>query len=226
MKGTVLQAFGNWSGPDQTVDMNFVAGGDVVGSSSDPQNFPFVWQPHTPLSTAIAQTLKIAMPGYAQSINISPKLVIGYTMSGHYQSLDQFSQFIGELCQSLVGGKYQGVVIATNGVTVTATDGTVAAPTTKAIAYTDLIGQPTWIGPATISVKTVMRADLHARDSVTLPPSLVTTTAQAMSAFQDKTSFSGNYDIQQVHHYGNFRQASAESWATVFQMTPTLQAKT
>ena len=221
MQGKILYAFGNWIGTDQTVEMNFIPGGDL-GSPNEPANFPFSWPAGIPLATAIAQTLSIAMPGVPQTINISPKLVLNYAVTGWYQSAQQFADFINEISWTIIGGAYNGVSIVTNGQTASVFDGTQGGSSVKALAFTDLIGQPTWSGPATISVKTVLRADIHQGDTISIPPSLLTVTAAAAPslALPDKTAFSGAYQVQQVHHYGNLRQADANSWATVFQVTP------
>jgi hypothetical protein len=223
LKGKIFQAFGNWINTDQTVDLNFIAGGDI-GSPASPQNFPFTWPAGTLLSSAIARTLSTALPGLTQQIAISPKLVLNYDVTGWYQSAQQFADFVNDASSSLIGGTYHGVSIATNGHTVRVYDGTVApaANTVKQIAFQDMIGQPTWIGPGIISVKLVLRADLHVSDTIKLPPSLVTQTSGALLRFQDKSAFSGNYLIQQVHHYGNFRQPDAASWNTTIQAVPGL----
>jgi hypothetical protein len=227
MQGKILYAFGNWVGTSQTVEMNFQPG-QTLGSATNPQNFPFSWPAGVPLATAIAQTLAIAMPGVTQNINISPRLALNYAITGWYQSAQQFADFINEISSTIIGGTYNGVSITTNGQTVNVFDGTVAAPSVKAIAFPDLIGQPTWSGPATISVKTVLRADIHVGDTVSLPPSLVTVTAQGASflALADKTAFSGKYYVAQAEHFGNFRQSDAESWATAYQMNPIPQDQT
>jgi hypothetical protein len=57
-------------------------------------------------------------------------------------------------------------------------------------------------------------------DTIAIPPSLFTVTQQTSQRFQDRSSFSGNYLVQQVHHYGNFRQPDANSWNTTIQATP------
>jgi hypothetical protein len=227
MKGQIFQAFGNWVGTEQTVDMIFVAGGVAAGSSSAPSNFPFIWQANTPLSTAIANTLKIALPGFTQNINISEKLTINYTMTDHKQSLQQFSDFIQGVSQSLIGGDYPGVTISLNGNVVTVDDGTVMVVTGQiiiAIQPADLIGQPTWLSPGVISVKTILRSDISVSTKVTLPKTLITTTSASFQSLQDNSTFSGQYQVQQLHQYGNYRQPSADAWNTTLQLTPVATA--
>lgn len=228
MQGTVLQGFGNWVGTTQTIDMIFVAGGTAAGSQDAPGNFPFSMPAGTPLARAIANTLSIAMPNLPPTISISPNLILNYDVTGHYPSLVTFASFIKALSHGIIGGTdYQGVAITSDGQTISVFDGAGPAPITgvKAIAFQDLIGQPTWIDGGTVSVRTVMRADVGLGDTISIPPSLFTVgglnSAQYLSGMaKDKSTFSGNYLVQQVHQYGNFRQADSASWASVFQVTP------
>ena len=241
IKGQILAAWGNWIGTDQTVDMVFSAGVGVGGPDA-PANFPFFWAAGTPLKAAIAQTLSTALPGLTQDINISPSLVLNYDVSGYYQSASQFADFIKELSvgipvpgggtiDEISGGGYSGVKIVTNGQAARVFDGTTptAASGIGQVAYQDLIGQPTWIAGGTISMKTILRADIHVGDTITIPPSLVTTASLAAAQFnaglaKSKTTFSGEFLVNQVHHYGNFRQADAASWATVFQLAANIKS--
>ena len=216
VKGTIFQAFGNWVGTDMTVDLNIRAGG---GSSDAPLNFPFTWKAGTPLGIAIGQTLSIAMPTFKQNIQVSPKLIINHDETGHYETAEQFADFINERSQPIIGGTYRGVTIATNGETVNVFDGTVAPQTSaiKQIAFQDMIGQPTWINIQEISVIFVARGDLNVGDIIHIPPAVYTLTLASVPRFQDRTNFTGNFLISQIHHYGNFRQADAASWNTTVQ---------
>jgi hypothetical protein len=220
--GKIFQTFGNWIGTAQTLDLLIIAGGNGgnLGSQDSPGNYPFQWLPGTPLSTAIAQTLRVGLPGLAQSINISSQLSTNHVQSGHYTSVTAFVEAVSEMASGILGASYAGITSAINGTTITVYDGTVAQTKVTQIAFQDLLGQPTFIDPGTISVKTVLRSDINIGDMVTLPPSLTTTTAGALLRFQDKTSFSGKYQVQQIQHFGNFRQPDAESWNTTFQMSP------
>ena len=94
-------------------------------------------------------------------------------------------------------------------------DGT-TAPSVTYLAFTDLIGQPTWIDPLTIQAHLVMRGDLMVGNNVKFPPSVVTN-SQAGNAPQvnAKVVFQGNFQIKQMRHVGNFRQRDAQSWVTV-----------
>jgi hypothetical protein len=228
LQGQVQQAFGNWIGTDQTVDMIFAQGGSA-GTPDAPGNFPFTMAPGTPLGTAIQNTLAVAMPGIPVTVSVSPNLVLNYPQVGHYTTLERFASFVKALSLGIVGSaSYDGVQITTNGASVTVFDGVgpTSGTNTKTIAFQDLLGQPTWIGPGTISFKTVLRADIHMGDTVTLPQTLFTQSTAANQRFlanpQNKLTFSGNYLIVQAHHYGHSRQPDASSWNTTFRAVPAI----
>lgn len=217
--GRINQAYGNWVGTDQSLDLQITA---AAGSVDEPLNFVLNWRAGMPLSDAIAATLKTALPNAIQKIAISPRLVANHDQPGYYQTLNQLNGIIFDLSKSIItDATYQGVVIGYDGVTVTVTDGTEKTEP-KAIEFQDLLGQATWIGFNRISVKTVMRADLFLQDLVTLPRGAVTTTAASAPQFRNdpknQSTFSGTYMIKSLHHYGNSRQPDAASWNTTFEM--------
>lgn len=244
VKGQILQAFGNWVGIEQTLEMNITAGAGasttpspLIGSPTAPGNFVLNWPSGTQLSAAIAQMLTTAMPNIQQKISISQKLVQNHDEPHVAQSLYQMADFLNTRSQAIIGGNYPGITIAFNGQTVVVTDGTTTNTTTgaatsstatpatsvKKIAFQDLIGQPTWIAPQTITCKFVLRGDLSVGDTITLPPSLYTTQAAAFPAFNNPSnnlSFTGNFMIQQLHHYGAFRQPDAGAWNSTIYATP------
>lgn len=218
INGQIFQAFGNWIGTEQTLDINI---GPATGSPANPTNFTFYWKAGTPLSTALAQTLSTALPNFKQRIQISPNLVVGADETGYYQSLGQLAQWVNARTKPILGGSYGGVQITSDGDTVNVWD-SATKPSNDPIAINpqDLLGQPTWFAPATISVKVVMRGDLNIGDLITLPQTLITTQGNAFSRFSDQSTFNGTFQILQMHHYGNFRQPDAMSWNTTLQVTP------
>lgn len=215
--GNILQAFGNWVGTDQSLDLIMTSS---TGSPESQKNLVLNWRKGTTLASAIANTLKTAFPDYAQTININPKLVLNYDAPGYFGSLTQFSQFVKSASQSILGESYPGVSITFKDKAIVVYDG--SSPTApKPIAFVDLIGQPTWINPGQIQVKTPMRADLNVSDYVKLPPgTLVTTTAASLSQYRQSSQFQGTYQIDSVRHVGNSRQPGAASWVSNFDMHP------
>ena len=218
VQGTAFPAFGNWEGTDMTLDIYVVA---PFGSPTVPaaKNVIHNWQQGQPLSTAIRNTLATAFPDFTLNINISPSLVQSFTDTGFYQTLEQYGSYVRDISKSILGSKnYPGVLISSNGKTINVSDGTQSASGPKQIQFQDLVGQPTWIGPNTINIKTVMRGDLKILDQVKLPPSLATTTAASAPQFRTNSAFQGTFQINTIRHLGNFRQPDARSWVTVMDL--------
>lgn len=221
LKGAIFNAFGNWSGTSQSVDMTFAA---ATGTQAEPKNFVLNWPSGTSLAAALGNTLKTALPDAKQDIRISDRLVLDYEQPHLARTINELSKWVNDFSRSIIRDVgYPGVIVSYNGAKVTVTDQTAPQPP-KMIAFQDLIGQPTWRGPLVIQMKTVMRGDLFLQDRVTLPQGLVTNTQAALTRFQDKTTFTGNYWITTIHHYGNFRQSDGSSWCSVFDMTPELKS--
>lgn len=218
--GSIFQAWGNWVGTEQTLDLTFNA---VLGTSTVPKNLQFIWQQGTSLQAAIQNTLQTAFPGKMVTFGISSNLVLPNTETGTYQSANEFATYLNGISKMIMNGSgqsavpnYQGIMITPNGNGFTVSDCTQTTNSTvKAIAFEDMVGQPTWAGPNEISIKVVLRGDLDLFNVISLPPSLATQTQQSLLRFnQDQSAFTGNFIITQMQHYGNFRQPDAASWNT------------
>lgn len=219
MEGSIFQAFGNWLGTEQTLDI--ILGPDL-GTNANPKNIAFNWTKGQRLDAAISQTLDTAFPGKLQNINISPDLVFNADQPGFYSTLEQFAVYVKQASMSIIGSAdYAGVDIFLQNGAFYVTDGTTQQKP-KEIAFQDLIGQPTWIGPPLqIQFKTVMRGDLAIGDYVRLPPSIVTTTGTDTAALVNlNVAFAGTFRITEMRHVGSFRQADAASWVTTFNASP------
>ena len=226
-QGYILQAFGNWIGVDQTLDLIIQPGPPPTGAAlttPTPRNLVLNWLAGQQLSTALGNTLSAAYPGVQQQVNVSSKLVRADNVVGYYASLEQLAQFVKSVTRQQLGGTYPGVGITLANNTLTVSDGTTAGTTASPqvqLAFQDLIGQPTWVNSPNISVKTVMRADLKVGSQFKLPPAIITNTAQAASYITNqKAAFQGGFMVQSMFHYGNFRQPDAASWVTVIEGTP------
>lgn len=221
VQGSVWQCFGNWQGVVQTLDFILISN---TGSPVTPVNITFNWKAGTPLAQALATTLKIAFPTYAQSITISSDLVLNHDEPGFYQSMPQFAQYVKGVSQDIMNTPaYAGVDIVLQENKISIYDGT--TPTMpKQLAFTDLIGQPTWLTPGQIQVKTVMRADLSVSDYIKLPPGQFTTTSSSFPQYRDASVQQGAFQIDQTRHVGNFRQPDGNSWVSIYNCHPVLNA--
>jgi hypothetical protein len=225
LQGMIFQSYANWVREEMNINFVVAPSGNTLGT---PGNFSFTWKPGQPLSAAILATLQTVYPKpYIIQINIGSNYATKAPGAANTaKTLGDFAQYIYSLTQQPSG---VAVNISLLGNTVLVTDGSVA-PTTaqvKNLAFTDLIGQPKWVDINTMQFMTVMRADIQVGSYVKMPPNLLNTpgivTTLQPAAYQQlnyRTSFQGNFLIQQVRHVGNFRDADGVSWATIFQAVP------
>lgn len=216
LQGYINQSWGNWIENAMTLDMIVYAG---LGLVTDPKNLIHSWKKGTKLSDAIKNTLSTAFPGYTADVNISDKLVLSEDDVGFYQTIGQYASYVYGVSRSIVGGDYQGVRVVVKEKTLSVFDGTTQKEP-YLIAFEDMIGQPSWIDQLTVQFKTTMRADLAVGDYVKFPPAAVTTTpggAQPLgSTLRSSSVFQGAFQINQMNHFGDFRQPDAASWNTTF----------
>jgi len=230
IKGQIFQAFGNWIGLEQTVD--FIIMPQSAGNSEQPVNYTLNWLKGTALGSALQTTFQTAIPSATFEIALSPRLVQDHDEPSVHGSLIELASYLNPLSKRIItDADYPGVSITYDGATLRAFDlkssgGPSANSPPIHIAFQDLIGQPTWIAPNVIQAKCVLRGDLDLFTEVVLPPSAVTTTSPAQSNLAGNPSnfltFSGNYTVREIHHYGNFRQPDSSSWVTVINMIPSL----
>ena len=240
LSGSILQAFGNWINTDMTLDLVVMpitstptqAGG--IGTLKNPKNLELNWQGGQTLQQALTTTLRTGFPSVKKfNINIDPNIVAptGAYLPGFYPTLTELNQYVGQVSRAHIKtAGYAGVSIwvSANG-TINAIDGTQHQSNSKPkqIAFTDLIGQPTWIGDGLIQFKTVMRGDLDIWNEIKMPPALVTDTAASASSLVNlRAAFQGNFNIASMRHLGSFRNPSADAWVTVFDAAPQVQIGT
>jgi hypothetical protein len=213
VRGQIFQAFGNWIGVDQTLDLIIAT---ATGTEIKPKNIVLNWKAGTTMATAIRTTLSTAFPDYKPpTINIDPKLVLPADEVGFYENITQFAKTVKVISQQIIGGNdYAGVDITPSENSFTVLDGSTQTKP-RAIAFEDMIGQPTWVNPRGIQFKCVMRADLKVNDYVKMPPSLVVSGAATVNPrVSAKSIFQGVFRIVQIRHVGNFRAPDAAAWIT------------
>ena len=225
LHGQVYQSWGNWQGVNQTLEM-FVLNGPV----NPPQGIAWLWAQGQPLEGALFNALRAAYPTYQPNIKITPGLKSLNDQGGCYRDLTAFGGYLASYTQPLgkALGKdpYGGVQITAVGQTIYVYDDTVTPENSNAatqLNFQDLVGQPTWIGVATVNFKTVLRSDLRPGSRVIFPRGIIapyaTTTPEAAipNAPSRKSSvFQGEFSILNVHHFANYRQPDGDSWVTTF----------
>jgi hypothetical protein len=236
VQGYIFQAFGNWIGVEQSLDLIIAAGPPPadINNPSVPPNLSFNWKQGQNMGDAIKSTLATAYPTFTSKVNVNSNLTLPADEPSFYHSLEEFARYIKSASKSIIKtDTYPGVDIKLEGKTFTVYDNTPPAssststagstkgtPPDKSVAFQDLIGQPTWIEAPLIQFKTMMRADLKVGDQVTMPQTLVTNTAQAQSSLiNQEVAFQGKFHSS-IRHVGNFRQATADAWVTIFEAAP------
>lgn len=222
LNSRIQQAFGNWQGTSQTLDFIMV---QPAGTPIDPLNIQFKCVKDAQLTEALQTCLKTAFPKVDTiSVNISAKLVAPEDIVKTCSTLSELSTFLNQKSKSIIKDKnYPGIQISffNNQINVYDYSSITESHTTE-IEFTDLIGQPTWISPYTLTFKTVMRGDLKLGDKVIMPKQsaqkgLILTMPGSMSQYKSTVDFQGEFYISQIRHQGIFRQGSADSWVTVVQ---------
>jgi hypothetical protein len=229
--GIVWQAFGNAIGLDRTLDVIFNPGSVPsrgAGENPKPQvrNIVLNWPKGQPLQQALRQTLQTGFPDIpVGTFNISSQIVAPQDQIGYHANLQQLALYLRRVSQDIIKDtNYPGVSIAINGGKFTIGDGSTPQQSNAKIAFEDLIGQPTWIGPNQIQFKTVMRADIRFNDVVTLPQGPVTYGPNTQPEINQQTLFQGQFTIQRIRHVGNYRQATADAWVSIFDATAPVAA--
>lgn len=229
LQGQIFQAFGNWQGTNQTLELV------VNGIATQPDLSPvpsMTWGANQTLASALYQTLIQAFGklGMKVSVNIS-QIVQPVDGSHAWANLQQLADYVfqksvelGAPTYSTADLEYSGVQIKWVGNTIYAYDNQAPPSAPVQLAFTDLIGQPTWIGPATVNFKTVLRSDLALGSYMKFPtkgivaPYVLTTQAAAYqnTPATDKTRsvFQNQFWITRVQHFGSFRQPQADAWCT------------
>lgn len=252
--GQIFQCFGNWVGTSQTLDIYLQAGAsapsssDVTGvpgttlsptTNDSPANIVFQWKAGEPLLTPVINTLRTAYPQCSIVGAVHEGLVwAGATATGAYATVGQFAQYLRKASLNLIGGyapasapgSYTGVNLTLQNNVFTLSDGTTQT-TPKQIQFTDLIGQPSWTGTATVQCACVLRADLHCGNYVTLPLAQgITSTSSnnqayvptpgtgVYSSLKNNSIFSGTFEVIGLHHVGDSRDPSAMAWTTVLNL--------
>jgi hypothetical protein len=235
--GYIWQSFGNWIGVDQSLDLVIIAGAAPADTSnpSVPPNLTLYWPAGQPMSDAIRSALATAYPSFTTTININPNLKLLAEEAAFFHSLEEFARYVKATSKAIIRTTtYPGVDIVLKGTVLNVYDNTPAAASSsstagsasaatpdKTVAFQDLIGQPTWIEAPYIQFKTMMRADLSVGDQVALPKTFANNSAGSQSSLiNQQVAFQGKFQISAVRHVGNFRQATADAWVTVFEAFP------
>lgn len=257
VSGRIWQALGNWEGVDKTLElMIYEASVNPSNFQFVWQKNQFLIDAiRTTLAGSSLSGFKIVGSISSQLKNNTRTMGATYTSFEEFATavlnMSKAPEFSG--IKTLTGFPYQGVQIfkrpginariistvtipAGGGVAgedILIDDKTTATVDSRTpsnpllLAYTDFIGQPTWIEPVVISFKTVLRADIRVGDYVKFPNDklgnlfgIITpgaTPGQNQSPSRNNLAFESSFFIRSMNHYGRYRSVAASSWVTVFE---------
>ena len=214
VRGLIGQAFANWQGTEITLDLVIIPN---AGSPTDPVNIPWSWKKGDTLESAVRKALAIAYPTTPVSGSYSSDLIYTEDQAGFYYDIEQLATYVYNTSKSIkTSSNYIGAMITQTPDGFILSDGTQSTGGTLQIAYTDLIGNLTWLNVGTIQAKLVMRGDLSINQKVNFPRgSPITNIVNSFSQYKNNVSFQGEFLITQIRHVGSSRQAGADNWVTI-----------
>ena len=216
LEGAIIQAFANWQGTEVTLDLVIVPG------YVDPnalRNIPFVMKKDQELTVAVTRALKTAYPTTLINGSFSSRLVYTEDTQGQNFDLLTLSSTINSISKSIKKDPtYTGAIITVNSEGFFLTDSAITPSATRKIAFTDVIGNLTWLGINTIQAKVVMRGDLNIGDYISFQSGIpLLNIVNNSSQYRNKISFNGVFFITKLHHVGSSRQADGNSWVTIIE---------
>ncbi|HZT01878.1 MAG TPA: hypothetical protein VFA39_06415 [Steroidobacteraceae bacterium] len=240
-EGNVFQAYGNWEGVNQTLNLIVNPGPPGTTDSIFDRKVSFFWPAGTSLYDAINAALQAALPEFKTEVFIDPRIVLPNDEAGYYATPSQWASYLLGVTQPLgaqiLGFDYPGVKITATGDTIYVFDGTDTnnglSAVTVPINFEDLIGQPTWLLGTQISFKTVLRADIGVGNHIRFPQGIVApyailspaagaanTTPSVPLPAKSKSVFQGEFVINEVHHFGSYREPDPSAWTSAFVASP------
>jgi hypothetical protein len=202
-------------------------GGSGDGGLSGPLNLAHNMLPNMPLSSAIQETLGRAFPQANINTAIHSGLKLPYQDAGIYQTMSQYAGYLKNLSHSIMGAKgYGGLKMSSHDNNINVWDGTQPPINEGLISVIDLVGQPTWVDQFLVHIKTVLRADLHIGDVITLPSNILMALGPNANVIgangpaspqRSNLSFHGSFRITKITHVGDFRSPHGSDWTTNYE---------
>ncbi|MHB8388148.1 MAG: hypothetical protein ACYDBH_01045 [Acidobacteriaceae bacterium] len=227
-QGIVFQSFGNWVGTEMSLDLVPIAD---IHNSANPAKINFVYQANSNFGAAIQRALEASYPTASSvTVTISPNVVFPFDMAHNSDDLGQFAIYLQNITNGMLGPTYPGVSLVYQDGEILVSDWSQQTREIQ-ISFRDLVGQPTLIEANLIQIRTVLRSDIKVGSLISLPsgaaslPGFVQTTYASMpSSIKYKTTFSGQFIVQQVRQIGHYRMPDGNAWISVFNAVPLASA--
>ncbi|QQN36607.1 hypothetical protein JHW33_08355 [Rahnella aceris] len=226
ISGEIYNPYANWQGTHQSLNL-IVNPSPLLNDRGQAASITLNGKTGDQLSDVLRSGLSTAFPGFIIDITISDKLVWTENAPAVYTRLSQLATTVrSHSFYTMNQDDYTGVQMVIQGQTLRIFDNTSVQSGGIQILPQELIGQPTWIGPFSVSFKCPMRAELHCGDIVQLPENITSgpgallaiSNERTLSSFRNQVNFSGNFLITSVRYVGDYLNPdSSNAWVTIFE---------
>lgn len=226
ISGQIYNKYANWIGTHQTMNL-VVNPSPLLNDVGQKRSITLDGKKGEALSDVLQRSLKLAFPDFDIYISISDKLVLAEDAPGVYPRLGQLAVAVrSHSCSAINTDDYTGVQMVMQNRAIRVFDNTTADGAGIPILPQELVGQPSWIGLASVSFKCPMRADLRCGDIVSLPQDIISgpgallsvNTERSLSMLRNTVNFTGNFLITSVRHVGDYLNPdSNNAWNTIYE---------
>ncbi|EPD2279272.1 hypothetical protein ACR68C_004896, partial [Escherichia coli] len=171
--------------------------------------------------------LQKAYPNKLIDCTVSDNLVLPEPWTGKYTEIGSLAMVVKNASIAMMRNeRYSGIAISILSDRIRIYDNASAKwGEPKTIHAHELVGQPTWIAPFTVSFKCPMRGDIRCGDVIKLPEGLYSGAASIVMAnttvpsviAKNSTTFTGKFLVKSVRHIGSYLTADGDAWVTVFE---------
>ncbi|EKM5742883.1 hypothetical protein PU345_002160 [Enterobacter kobei] len=230
LEGQIYTPYANWQGANQSLNLGLINYAPMLKMTG---TLRLSGQRGEKLGDMILRNMKEAYPGRRIVMSIADNLILPENVqSAEYDNMGAYSMAIGSLSRGIMNdSKYPGIQIYMQKDFIAVSDLMYPlAGVTHNIALEELIGQPSWEGFNSISVKVPLRADINVGDGLRLASYtdctiyspyggfgtiLTSNGGAAMVARMQDTTFTGNFIVSGIRHVGAFRNPSADAWVSI-----------
>ncbi|ECI2789569.1 hypothetical protein AH775_06905 [Salmonella enterica subsp. enterica serovar Give] len=224
--GEIYLAYANWIGISQTLNLVI---NPTIRKTDDGKPFILEFDGRTgeKLGDVISRALKKAFPNKLIDCTVSDSLVLPEPWKGTYEDIGSLATVLRSASIAMIRSeKYCGVGISILSDRIRVYDNASANwGKPKKIELHELVGQPTWIAPFTVSFKCPLRGDIRCGDVIELPQGmfsgassiLMTNTTAPSVISKNTTTFTGKFLVKSVRHIGAYLTADGDAWVTVFE---------
>jgi len=187
---------------------------NAINPRSKPVNLFFKLKKGEKLENGI----KNLFPNEKLNISISDRLIVDYDIDKHFTVFDDFARYVFELSKHIIKDtEYKGVNASHKKDGIIFLDFSKPSKKIIKIDFKDLIGQPTFRDLYTIDARFVMRGDLSLGDTIQFPDKMNVQFGQGTFPLntRQQATFKGNFTVLDLHHIGNSRASSGDSWVTL-----------